>query len=104
MKTSTLPTHRRVRLAGVALLVLGWATAVGVYLTAAPEGAGDPVALQREMNQIARLGGTATVQTVKFDLWLASLWHGERLAFTLAVLSAVGALACFWLAGLMAEE
>jgi hypothetical protein len=56
------------------------------------------------MREVARLGGTATVQAVRFNLWLASLWHGERLAGTLAVLGlAVGG--AFWrIGGLMGEE
>jgi hypothetical protein len=55
------------------------------------------------MNQVARLGGTTTVQTVKFDLWLASLWHGQRLGLTLA---ALGVLVGFvvWRVGLLMSE
>jgi hypothetical protein len=40
------------------------------------------------------------VWTYQFDRWLASLWHGRRLAYTLAVLSALSAgvaLLCFYI-------
>ena len=56
------------------------------------------------MNQVERLGGTATVRTVKFDQWLASLWRGERLGVTLVVLGLVVGGACRYVGGLMAED
>ena len=38
--------------------------------------------------------------SVEFDQWLASLWHGKALAYTLAVLAAGIAAVCFLVAHL----
>jgi ABC-type nitrate/sulfonate/bicarbonate transport system permease component len=89
---------------GLAIAVLGMVAGAVVYLNAGVDADVDGVAQQREMREVARLGGTATVQTVKFNGWLASLWHGERLAFTLAVLGLVVGGACWQLGGLMGED
>lgn len=102
----SVPTHRRVRLAGLAILVVGWIAAAIVYATAG-DATGDGLddrAHQREMQQLERLGGQASVQTAQLDQWLSSLWEGRRLAGTLAVLSLLAAAGCAWIAGLMAEE
>lgn len=110
--------HSRVRLAGIAILVAGWLAALFVYLAMGDEpGAnagyqiidGHSYAIPldsstAEMQQLARIGGKASVLTYQFDRWLASLWHGRRLAYTLALLSAGMALLCFYIADLMAED
>jgi len=53
---------------------------------------------------IELFGGKAMIPMVRFNQWLGSLWHGERLAFTMGVLSIVVALACFWVARLVSER
>ena len=58
----------------------------------------------REMQQVERLGGQAAVLTLEFHRWMASLWHGTRLAATLATLAAIAALLCFHIADLMIDE
>ena len=85
---------------------LGLALVAGaaVYFHAAADPQADALAQEREMREVARLGGTATVQTVKFNLWLASLWHGERLGWTLAVLGLVVGGACWRVGALMGED
>ena len=99
-----MPSHRLVRRLGLALVALGLLAGLAVHVSAGAEADIDLVARQREMRELQRLGGTATVQTVKFDQWLASLWHGERLAGTLAVLGLIAGGACWWIGGLMGEE
>ncbi len=104
-KTST--PHQRVQLAGIVILVVGLIAAACVYVGASMADGGDgtgDVTSQREMQQVERLGGTATVQTVQFNSWLGSLWHGQRLAWTLAILSLVIGGGCFYIGGLMGEE
>jgi hypothetical protein len=112
--------HGRLRLAGIVVLVVGLLAALCVYLVAAngPGGADAagyrivngqayPVALDdasNELRELERLGGKAASQTYRFNHWLGSLWHGERLAYTLAVLSVALSLMCFYIAGLMAED
>lgn len=94
---------RTVRRAGMAVLVVGLLAALAIRLTARPPDFEDGVDAH-EAGAIARIGGTATVRTVELDQWLASLWHGERLAWTIAVLSAIVGAACFYVAGLMDED
>ena len=99
-----MPAPRLVQRLGLAIAALGLIAALAVHLTAGTDPDADPVAQQREMRELARLGGTATVQTVKFDRWLGSLWHGERLAGTLAVLGLILGGACWKIGELMAED
>ena len=100
-----MPTnHRNVQRAGLAIIAIGLIAGAAVYVTAGADDATDDVAQQREMQQVARLGGTATVQTVKFNLWLGSLWHGQRLGATLAVLGLLVGGACWKIGELMGEE
>ena len=95
---------RLVQRLGLALIATGLIAGAAVYASAAADPDADAVAQQREMREVARLGGTATVQTVKFNLWLASLWHGERLGVTLAVLGFLMGGACWRIGSLMGEE
>jgi len=96
-------TPRLLQRIALAIAVAGVVSGAAVYLRASADPELDALTQQREMNQVARLGGTATVQTVKFDLWLASLWHGQRLGLTLAALGVlVGVLV--WRVGLLMSE
>ncbi|WP_077033699.1 hypothetical protein [Pelomonas sp. KK5] len=54
--------------------------------------------------QLEHIGGKAAVWAVEFNEWMGSLWHGKRLAATVAVLAAVAMLACFHVAGLMDDH
>jgi hypothetical protein len=115
---SPLPTHRRVRLAGIAILAGGLLAALLIFATAsdpAASGAGyrivdgqayavDADDRSPEMQNLARMSGQAGVQTYRLDQWLGSLWHGRRLAATVAVLSVAVGLLCLHIAGLMREE
>jgi hypothetical protein len=94
---------RQVRRAGSIILAGGLVVALVIGLTARQPEFEDSVD-SHEASAIARIGGTATVRAVQFDQWLASLWHGERLAWTIAVLSLVMGGGCFYVAGLMDED
>jgi hypothetical protein len=96
--------HRLVQRLGLALAAIGLLAGTALVLTAHADPDADAVAQQREMRELARLGGTATVQTVKFDRWVGSLWHGERLGWTLGVLGLVVGGACWKLGELMGED
>jgi hypothetical protein len=104
----------RLRLVAVVVLALGLLAAVIVYVTAAqaePDSAGYRIIGgqayagddTRELQQLARLGGQAAVTTFKFQRWFSSLWQGQRLAYTLALISIVIALFCLHIASLMGE-
>lgn len=106
---------RRWRIAGWVLLALFGIVAAGVYAGASggPEGAAsysvvggqtfaDPGgATGWQAQQIERVGGHGTLLIARFDDWLGSLWHGRRLALTLAVAGGVMALGCRFVAGLL---
>jgi hypothetical protein len=96
--------HRLVQRTGLAIIAAGLVAGAAAYVTASADPDADALAQQREMQQVERLGGTATVQTVKFNQWVGSLWHGERLAGTLAVLGLLVGGACWKLGELMAED
>ena len=99
-----MPKPLLVQRLGLAIVVLGLVAAVAVHFTAVAGDAADPVEHRREMREVARLGGTATVRTVEFDRWLDERWHGQGLAVTLAVLGLVVGGACWKLGELMGEE
>jgi hypothetical protein len=97
-------SHRLVQRLGLAIAAAGLVAGLAVHVTAGGDAEVDAVARQREMREIERLGGAATVQAVAFDGWLASLLHGRRLGFTLALAGLVVGAACWHVGGLMGEE
>lgn len=97
-------SHRLVQRIGLAIAAAGLLAGAAVHVTAGRDADVDAVARQRELRELDRLGGTAAVQTVKFDGWLASLFHGRRLAFTLALLGLALGGACWHVGGLMGED
>jgi len=109
----------RLYLAGGIILIGGLIAAALVYFLAANQAdasaagysivGGNTYALTlaestRELQEVERLGGQPAVLVLEFHRWFLSLWHGRRLAYTLAGLSAAVALLCFYIAGLMAED
>jgi hypothetical protein len=113
-KDSSKPRNRLHR-AAFAILLVGLLAAACVYIAAArsePDatdfqivgGQAYPVDSSREMQQLERLGGKASVQTFKFQRWFSSLWQGQRLAETLALLSVALAFLCWHLANLASED
>lgn len=100
-----MSSHARlVQRAGLAVAAVALVLAAAAWFKAAPDDDVDAVAHRREMQQLERLGGRASVQTAEFDQWLSSLWHGRRLAVTLAVLGLVVGGACWRVGALMAED
>ena len=82
------------------ILTLGLASALWIYLAAAraPGDASgdDPPESKQYQRQMELYGGKANVLAAELTRWLGSLWHGRRLALTVAcatVLVAGG----FWL-------
>ena len=105
--------QRRFHLAGIFILVAGIFSAILVYITAAPDhgrgalgyevvnGISYPIMpndSKRYEYDLERIGGKSNVLAVEFTEWFKSLWHGRRLADTLAFISVGGSLACFFLA------
>jgi len=89
---------------GVAVLLIGVASAVLIALTATD----DETDAVREIasgrmyqHNLELMGGKFAVLTAEFSDWFASLWHGRALAGTVAVLAVAIAGACFLVAHLM---
>jgi hypothetical protein len=97
MKWANLDPQARVRAGTRAILVLGFAAAVVIYLTAQPPPANplgyDPLDTKRYLHDLEVYGGKANVIAAEFRDWFDSLWHGRRLAFTVAALALIAAFA-----------
>ncbi len=120
MQSSAFSTSRGWRGAGFLILAIGWIAALMVYLTASENAPPDPAAdyqlingqvlrlplaaSKREQMELERLGGSVSVRIVEFDSWIATFLHGKRLAWPLAIVAALLAAGCFYLAGLAAED
>jgi hypothetical protein len=97
---------RRHVIAGGILLV-GWSAALAVYVAAAPAPQDDEISdeiydmqhSKKYLRQIESIGGKAAVFTSELNEWLSQLWHGRPLAYTMAFLTAVVALAYYVLQG-----
>jgi hypothetical protein len=91
--------HVYLYLTGVVVLVVGFASAAVVYLTATDDQASDLNAGFEDYKATAfkydRLGGRVFVVMVEIVHWLGSLWRGKQLAETLVFLSIGIALVCF---------
>ena len=87
----------RIREGTRAILVLGFAAAVVIFLTAKPPPGNplgyDPMDTKRYLHDLEVYGGKANVLAAQFRDWFDSLWHGRRLAFTVAVLTVMAAFA-----------
>jgi hypothetical protein len=94
-KPRKLSPEETIRLGVRAILVLGFAAAAVIYLTAQPPAANplgyDPLQNKAYLHELEVFGGRANVLMAEFREWFDSLWHGRRLAFTVAVLTVLTA-------------
>jgi len=98
-------TGKRYQFAAAAILIVGFASAIWIYLTAAPS-IDDPLGLENSRQYIHALelyGGKANVLAVKLNQWFDSLWHGTRLAYTVAC-AAVLLAGAFMFAAFASED
>lgn len=91
-----LPTGQaRVRAGTRAILALGFAAAVVIYLTAQPPPENplgyDPLDTKKYLHDLEVYGGKANVVAAQFRDWFDGLWHGKQLAFTMAVITVIAA-------------
>ena len=98
-----MDTPKRLRVAGLIILVSGLLIAGLVYATRLPDNENVQFVSKREMLQMERIGGKANVLANELRLWFVGLWQGQNLAFTLAYLSVGGCGACFILAEFLTE-
>jgi hypothetical protein len=98
---------KNLRLAGVICLVAGIVSAVIIYAVAKtdePLGImGVDIPTNRDRLYLERMGGKSYVLLHDFTDWFGSLWHGQRLAYTIGVLAIGGFLASRWLADLVSQ-
>ena len=59
---------------------------------------GIDVRTNRDVLELEKMGGKSAVVAADFEEWFASIWHGRRLAYTVAVLSIAGCAGCYALA------
>jgi hypothetical protein len=75
------------------ILVVGFAAAIAAYFRAAarPENplGYDPLESKQYIHDLQVYGGAANVLATEFREWVAGLWYGKNLAYTLAVLTLI---------------
>ncbi len=90
-----LQVRRKAVAAGIVLA--GVAAGLVIYLTAGPPPENPlgyrPEDTKRYLRQMEVYGGKANVMAAGFREWFDGLWHGRSLAFTVAALSVLIALA-----------
>lgn len=97
--------HVRICYWGAAILLVGLGGAALLYVFAADNGGAEPtdeIASDKiHQSFIKGVGGRAAVHAVRLDQWLAGLFHGRALAYTVAALAVAIALVCFWVARML---
>jgi hypothetical protein len=80
-----------------AILLVGFVAAVLVYFLAAPADENplgyEPLDTKTYVHNLEVYGGKWNVLADEFGDWFATLWHGRRLAFTIATLTVLLVLA-----------
>src|SRR5512141_743477 len=95
MRWAQMTAEQRVRAGTRAILGLGFAAAVVIYLTAVPPPGNplgyDPLTTKSYVHDLELFGGKANVLAAQFRDWFDSLWHGKQLAYTVAILTLLAA-------------
>jgi hypothetical protein len=91
----------RCRIVTAAILLVGFGSAVTIYLTAG-EAPDDPFAEFEKSKKFAyeleRMGGKAAIVANDFNKWFVGLWQGETLAYTVAVITIILAAGYYFIA------
>jgi hypothetical protein len=97
------PRHLRWLSSGI--LILGIGVAIVLYMTAAPPPPSplgyDPLTSKKYVRELELYGGKLNLLAVEFRQWLASLWRGTALAYTIAVLTLILASLLWFIASRM---
>ena len=105
--TKLSPWQKRLYGTGVAAFIIGLIAAAIIYANAAPPDNAISmyaVADPRYQIELERIGGNAAVLMAQLHQWFDSRWHGTALAYTVAVLGAAIAGACFFIGYFFADE
>jgi len=101
MTLSSVRLQARRRFIAIAILVAGLGSALVIYLTAAPVPANplgyNPEDSKQYLRQMEVYGGKTNELASEFRQWFENLWHGRRLAVTVACLTLL-LLLFFWVA------
>jgi hypothetical protein len=103
MPAKLIPVNPMTRccLATAGILLIGFGTAVAIYLTA-EEIPDNPLAdyenSKRFSYEVQRMGGKMALVANDAGTWFAGLWHGRQLACTVACITLVIALGYYVLA------
>jgi hypothetical protein len=103
--------HRRLYFCAGACFVAGVLVGAAVFVLAASYDssgtnvvviggqsyATDPADSKSYDGQLERMGGRSLVFADQFNRWFGSLWHGENLGLTIAVLASALALILLWI-------
>jgi hypothetical protein len=94
--------ERTMRAIAVAVLAIGLVVAAAILIMAppdAPAADGPYVAnvdnSKKVQLELQRIGGKAAVVAAEFTEWFDGMWHGRRLAATVAVLAVGVSMLCF---------
>jgi hypothetical protein len=79
----------RRRVIAIAIALLGFGSALLIFLSAPPDEppAWDPMQSKMYLRQLEIIGGKSAVLGAELQQWFSSLWHGEQLAYTVAFLT-----------------
>jgi hypothetical protein len=88
-----MTSQARLRVSALAVLVIGCASAIAIYLTAQPPPGNplgyEPLDTKKYIHDLEVYGGKANVLAAEFREWFDSLWHGKQLALTVAVITVI---------------
>jgi len=99
-------SSRHLPFAAGAVLVIGLASAIAIYLAASSNAdtlGYDPEQSKQYLRTMELYGGKANVLAAELRAWFDGLWHGTRLACSVAGASLVLAVA-LWLGAAASEE
>ena len=93
MKWRPIDPEARLRAGTLAILVIGFVSAVAIFLTAQPP-PGNPLGYEPEdskkfVRDMEVYGGKGNLLAYELRQWFGSLWRGKRLAFTVAVITVI---------------
>lgn len=101
IKPSTRPTLSRCYCITAAILLIGFGSAVAIYLSS-EEISDNPFAdyeqSKRFSHEVQRMGGKMALVANDLSAWFASLWQGQQLAYTVACFTVVIAVGYYVIA------
>ncbi len=87
---------QRLHFVAAAILLFGVIASALIYAVTGNDTDGDQPILNQSRYEfdLERVGGKLSVYLARLDHWLATLWHGRPLAYTVLALALLAALAC----------